>query len=144
VSEQGQLFDDDGGAVCPRCKGTRRIWSERVGAEIPCPDCGATEGIKRTDKASDADPAWRAKAEFIWHEVCEQNYDFSMDDIHAHFDRTFPDATTHFQRDERRRWGAVARFAMKQGWCESTGRYTPSERRHKAPLLVYRSLLWRR
>lgn len=137
------LFDDDGPPRCWRCNDAKRVWSERVGDYIPCPECAATAAIQQTDGASDANPIWRELADNVLYELALLHAELNPDWAQSSFDAKHPGVTTHMDRDERRRWGAVFRAAAKAGWIEDTGRVVRSERRHGTKITVWRSLIHR-
>jgi hypothetical protein len=135
-----QLFDP-GPPVCPVCSGRGWIYN-RAGTQIPCPECGSKAGQAKTENAHDASEEWREKAEACVRYIARRQPTLTMDDIIATFTNHYPDLHTHGSREEKRRWGPLMRRMVKEGVIEHTGTFILSERRHRSPIPVWKSLLW--
>lgn len=136
------LFDP-GPPVCHVCGGRGRIFSTRLGMEIDCPECGARKGMAQTENAHDATDEWREKAEAVVRHASRSTPTTNTDILITTLDRLYPDLKTHGDRDEKRRWGPLMRRMEKEGVVEHTGTFIRSERRRKAPIPVWKCLLWR-
>lgn len=96
---------------------------------------GRDEGIKRAYEA--AEEAWKGRALSAAHEVCKAHHDFLVDEVWRALGGDRP--------EEGRSMAGVLDKAAARGWCEKTKEWRPTTmvQRHRAPCMVWRSLIHR-
>jgi hypothetical protein len=129
--------------TCPRCGEEcavrhRGDWP----AEYLCPCLEAADAeqqhqLELADEAiaavgEHAPDVWMAQAVAAVHELCRTRPRFTADDVWQRVGNP----------PEPRALGAVMRQVKREGVCEPTDQFVTSERRHGAPIRVWRSLGW--
>lgn len=124
--------------TCPRC-GTECVvrYREGTAAEYLCqcrhPGSDQAAGERAISQAGENAPAaWMAEAIGTVRLLAESQAKFTADDIWR----------LTGAPPEPRALGAVMRRAQRDGLAEATDQFVTSERRHGAPIRVWRSLLF--
>jgi hypothetical protein len=96
----------------------------------------AVEGIELSYR--NAPTYWKSAAAKTLRELCKLKSEFTADDFWELL------ATKGIHTGEPRALGAVIRGAERSGMIKATGNYLPSRRRHKSPIMLWQSNIYRR
>lgn len=86
---------------------------------------------------SHADSVWKEVVRDVLREICNSKPEFTTDEI---WDKL---AARGIHTGEPRALGAIIQGAHRSGMIKPTGNYAQSYRRHKAPIILWQSLIYK-